>query len=122
MKSKTKIFKQTKRKTSQELVETILACKKNKNWKNIAEILSSPRRMKICVNLDEINEKTKEGDTIIVPGKVLSEGNVDKKIRIVALNFSEKAREKLKKTKSEVVNILEELKINPKFQGAKVSK
>jgi large subunit ribosomal protein L18e len=120
MKSKTKIFKQTKRKKSQELAETILACKKNKSWKNIAEILSSPRRMKICVNLDEINEKIKEGDTIIVPGKVLSEGNVNKKIRIVALNFSEKAREKLKKTKSEVVNILDELKINPKFQGVKI--
>ena len=120
MKSNTKISKQLQRKLNPELVKTILVCKKNKEWKKVAEILTRPTREKIIINLDKINSETKEGDTVIVPGKVLSQGEIDKKIRIAALSFSEKAQEKLKKTKSEVVSILDEIKINKNAQGIKV--
>lgn len=120
MKSKTLISKQARNKTNTELVKTILECKKNDKWTEVASILSMPRRMKTALNLDTINEATKEGDTVLIPGKVLSAGDIDKKVRVVAVAFSDGAREKLKKTKSEIVSVLEELKINPKFQGVKI--
>lgn len=120
VKSKTKIEKQLKRKTNPELVKTIIEAKKKKRWNEVAEILSSPRTNKICINLDKINEKAKEGEIIVVPGKVLSEGEIDKKIKIVAFNFSEKAKEKIMKAKGEAITILEEIKKNPDAKNVRI--
>jgi large subunit ribosomal protein L18e len=119
MKSKTKISKQLERKSNSNLAETILVAKKQEAWVGIAGILSSPRRNRICINLEEINKEAKAGETIIVPGKVLSQGDIDKKIKVVAFSFSEKAREKLLSAKCEVSYILDEIKSNPSAKGIK---
>ncbi len=120
MKSKTKIEKQLKRKINPDLVETLIATKKGDAWIKVAEILSSPRRKMKTINLSEINEKAKEKDIIVVPGKVLSMGEINKKIKIVALRFSEKAKEKLLKGKCEISTILEEIKKNPEAKGVRI--
>ena len=122
MKSKTTIGKQISRKSNPRLVETIIAAKKNKGWVEIAGIISSPRRNKISMNLEEIDKKTKEGDIVVVPGKILSQGNVGKKIKVIAVNFSEKAKEKLLTSKSEVSEILDEIKKNPEAKGIRILK
>ena len=95
IKSNTKIEKQLKKKTNSELVETIILAKKNKGWNEVASIISSPRRLKLELNLDRLNKETKAGETAVIPGKILSLGKIEKKIKAVALAFSEKAREKL---------------------------
>jgi large subunit ribosomal protein L18e len=122
MKSKTKIEKQTRRKTNQSLVNSIVNAKKNNEWLNVAEILSRPRRKQVNVNLEKIDEEANEGDIVVIPGKVLSQGEISKKIKVVALNFSERAREKLLKSKSEVLTINEEIKKNPSAKGVKILK
>lgn len=119
-KSKTLIEKQMQRKHNQELVKTIIATKKNAKWFKVAELISSPRQRKISINLEKINKETKEGDIIVIPGKVLSQGEINKKIKVIALNFSEKAKEKLLKAKCEVSTILKETKKNPKAKGIKI--
>ncbi|MDP3986628.1 MAG: 50S ribosomal protein L18e [Nanoarchaeota archaeon] len=120
MKSKTKIGKQLTKKTSSELVETIILSKKNPAWIRVAEILSGSRRKSRSFNLSEINDKSSEGETIVVPGKVLSEGEIEKKIKIVARDFSDKAKEKLLKTKTPISIILDEIKTNPEGKGIKI--
>lgn len=122
VKSKTKIGKQVERKSNKELVETILAAKKKKAWFEVSAILSGPRRKITSLNLGEMNEKAKEGDVIVVPGKVLSQGEINKKIKIVALGFSKKAKEKLEKAKVPFLTILEEIKKNPDAKDLKVMK
>lgn len=122
MKTKSKIEKQLQRKTNSVLVETIIACKKNKAWLKIAEILSGPRKNRTNLNLEELNKKIKDEKTVVVPGKILSQGELDKKIKIVALGFSEKAKEKLKKSGTETLIILEEIKKNPEAKGVKILK
>jgi large subunit ribosomal protein L18e len=122
MKSKTKISKQTERKSNSKLIETIIAGKKNDSWNRVAGILSRPRRNKICINLEEINKNSKPGEVVVVPGKVLSQGDIDKKIKVVALNFSEKAKEKLLSAKCDVAYILDEIKSNPSAKGIKIIK
>jgi len=119
-KSKAKIEQQLQRKKNQELVETIIKAKKSEKWLQIAEVLSSPRRKRIEMNLNEINEKSKNGETVLVPGKVLSQGELDKKIKIAALNFSDKAKEKIIKSGASSLSILELIKENPKAEGVKV--
>ena len=122
MKTKTVIEKQLQKKNNQELVKTIIAAKKNENWLEVASMLAGPRRNRININLEEIDKEAKEGETIVIPGKVLSQGEVSKKIKIVSLNFSEKAKEKLLNAGVELLNILEEIKKNPQAKNIKVLK
>ena len=121
-KSKTKIEKQMQKKANKELVKTIIAAKKNKKWNKIASILSGPRRKKININLDKINSETKTGEIIVVPGKVLSLGEVNKKVKVIAFSFSKKAKEKLLKAGCEVSSILSEIKKNKDTKEIKILK
>src|SRR3989344_4438379 len=116
-KSNTKLKMQTRRKTNPILTETIFVARNNPGWRKLAEILSSSTRSQSAVNLKQIDNKTTEGDTVLIAGKVISQGDLTKKVRICALSISEQAREKLKQTKSEFVTILEEIKTNKKAEG-----
>jgi len=118
--SRTKIKFRSRKKTNSSLVETIQLALKNKNWEKIAKILSSSTRNYSSINLSEIEKQTKAGDTVVIPGKVLSLGDLTKKVRICALSISKTAEEKLKSSKSEFVYISEEIKKNPKAEGLKV--
>jgi len=120
MKSKTLIEKQAKRKFNPELIEIIRLAKKNKNWQVIAGILSGSRRNKIVMNLETINKEAKDGETILIPGKILSQGEINKKIKMVANDFSEKAREKLTRSKIKFSKINEEIKLNPNAKGIRI--
>ncbi len=120
MLSRTKLKERTRRKTNPYLVETIRLALKNENWTSIAKILSGATRNHESVNLSQIEEKTKLGDTVLIPGKVLSEGNITKKIRICALAISSPARNKLKESKSEFATIIEEIRKNPRAEGIKL--
>jgi response regulator RpfG family c-di-GMP phosphodiesterase len=44
----------------------------------------------------KLNKFTKEGDVVVVPGKILSEGEMDHRITVAALSFSGKTKDKLK--------------------------
>ncbi len=122
IKSKTKIDKQLKKKTNNSLVETIINAKKKDAWVEVAGLLSGSRRKRMSPNLNEINEFSKEKDVVVVPGKVLSQGDINKKIKVVAIGFSERAKEKLLKAGCEVSLINQEIKLNPEAKGIKVMK
>ena len=115
---KTKIEKKMKRKTNIELVGTIISGKKQKHWLKVADKISMPKRSQKSINLDQINKKAENGDVIVIPGKVLGIGNIDKKIKIAALSFSDQAKKNLEKSKIEFLTINEEIKKNP--EGKKI--
>lgn len=85
--------------TNPELRKLIVELKKTKKpiWKKVASMLEKPRRKRIEVNLWKINKLTKEGDMVIIPGKILGFGELDHKITISSFNASEKAIEKINK-------------------------
>jgi len=118
--SQTKLKSRIAKKTNPVLVETLQAARKNSAWSEVARLLAYPTRKYISKNLFEIDKETKAGDTVVIVGKVLSKGELTKKVRICSLSISEKAKEKLKPTKSEIVSILEEINKNPKAEGIKV--
>jgi len=121
-KSKTKISKQLTKKTNKDLVDAIILAKKSKAWNEVAAILSGPRSRRINLNLGEISKISKDGETIVVPGKILSQGEIDKKIKIVAFGFSENARKKIIDSKSEAVSIFNEINKNPAAKGIRILK
>jgi len=122
MKTKTLLEKQLRRKENPILVETIIAAKKNENWKEVASVLSGSQKNRPNINLEDVNKEAKDGEIVVVPGKVLSQGDVSNKLKVVALNFSDKAREKLLKAGCEVSNMLEEIKSNPEAKGIRILK
>jgi large subunit ribosomal protein L18e len=122
MKSKSLIEKQLSKKTNPELVNTIIEAKKKEKWRGVASILSGPKKKRININLDKINDEAKEGETIVVAGKVLSQGELNKKIKVVALSFSGMAKEKILKSKGEMLSILEEIKKNPEAKNVRFLK
>jgi len=64
--------------------------------KRLLSLVDVPTRKRVEVNLYKINKHSKEGESIIVPGKVLSEGKLDHKISIIALDYSGRALKALK--------------------------
>lgn len=85
-------------------------------WKRIRKELERSRRNRRSVNIERLETHTKDKETIIVPGKVLGDGELTHDITVAALQFSEKAKEKIKKT----MTIKELLKENPKGKGVRI--
>jgi len=82
-------------------------------WKRVALDLEKPTRQRRVVNLSRISRHTKENETIVVPGKVLGSGSLSHKLTIAAFQYSDSAKEKLEKSKSKIVSLLEISKESP---------
>ena len=82
-------------------------------WKRVALDLEKPSRQRRVVNLSRINRYTKENETIIVPGKVLGSGSLNRKLTISAYQFSDSAKEKIVKVGGSIVPLLELSKEKP---------
>jgi large subunit ribosomal protein L18e len=100
-------------------LEKLAKKEKVKLWKRIAYDLSKPTRIRREVNLYKINKYTKQGETALIPGKVLSLGNIDKKLTIAAYKFSNIAKEKINKI-GKAISIKELLKENPKGKKVRI--
>lgn len=107
-------------KTNPTLVDTLSAALKSPAWNEVAKKLSGPTRRQPSLNLFQIDSLVKAGDTIVLPGKILSQGDLTKKIKLCALSISSLAKEKIKKSKSEFVPLIEEIKKNQKAEGIKI--
>ncbi|OKY77121.1 MAG: Ribosomal protein L18E [Candidatus Methanohalarchaeum thermophilum] len=103
-----KLVKKLKQKSHQE---------GTKIWKDIAERLEKPRSNYSEVNISKINRHVKEGEDIIVPGKVLGSGRLEKPVNIAALDFSDTAITKIKQADGEHLSIEELIQKNPKGSG-----
>ena len=91
---------------------------KSRFWKRVVKDLNKPSRQRRIVNLYKIEQYAQDGETILVPGKVLSVGEINKKVEVAALNFSEEAKEKILAAKGKTLSISELLTKNP--EGKKV--
>jgi large subunit ribosomal protein L18e len=89
-------------------------------WKYVAEILSKSSRSRVAVNLSKISRYALEGEVIVVPGKVLGAGMLNKKVTIAAAHFSKAAIEKIERSGSRHIHILDLIKENPRGSGVRV--
>ncbi|SFG37087.1 large subunit ribosomal protein L18e [Halopelagius inordinatus] len=64
-------------------------------WQDIADRLEKPRRTHAEVNLGRIERYAKEDETVVVPGKVLGSGVLEKNVTVAAVDFSSSARKKI---------------------------
>lgn len=89
-------------------------------WRDIADRLEAPSKNYAEVNLSKINRYATNGDTIIVPGKVLGTGMLELSVRVAALNFSESASEKIREAQGECMSIEQLLSDNPKGSRVRI--
>ena len=89
-------------------------------WKDIALRLEKPAKNWPEVNLDRISKYTSEKEIALIPGKVLSTGNLTKKISIAAWSFSDKSQDKIKKAGGNYMTIEELIKNNPKGKDVRI--
>lgn len=82
-------------------------------WKAVAKGLNRPRRKRYEVNLSRLEKFATQGDTIVVPGIVLGEGDVKKRITVAAIKFSSEARKKIERAGGKCLSIEEVSKENP---------
>lgn len=118
MVSKTQIDRRKQRKTNPETVALVNFLKKQKAplWNTLATLITRPRRKAIAVNIDKINKLTNGGEIAIVPGKILSKGELTHETAIIALRFSEQARKKLAK-KANLMTMEEFIKKQKDFKN-----
>jgi large subunit ribosomal protein L18e len=64
-------------------------------WQDVADRLEKPRRTHAEVNLGQIERYAREDETVVVPGKVLGSGVLEKEVTVAAVDFSSTARTKI---------------------------
>jgi large subunit ribosomal protein L18e len=89
-------------------------------WKRIALDLEKPTRQRRVVNLSRLSRSTKDGESVIVPGKVLGAGVIEHKLNVAAYSFSGTAREQIENKNGKCLSIWDMLKTNPKGEKLRI--
>lgn len=95
------------------------ASKKNKApiWSRLAELALKPSSAKKTVNLSQIDKLTKDGDIIMVPGKVLGTGNMSHKITLCSFSISNSGAQKVIQAGGKIQSSSELIKSHPTGKG-----
>jgi large subunit ribosomal protein L18e len=88
-------------------------------WADIADRLEKPRRTHAEVNLGRIERYAQDDETVIVPGKVLGSGVLQKNVTVAAVNFSGTARKKIDQV-GDAVQLEQILDNNPEGSNVRV--
>jgi len=113
-------------KSNPRLTELIRLLKKTSSenevqiWRDIAIRLEKPSKNYAEVNVSKINRYAQEGETLIIPGKVLGSGMLDSRVTVAALNFSEAAVNKIAGKQGECISIEQLLTQNPKGSHVRI--
>ena len=91
-------------------------------WKSVLASLKKPSRQRSSVNVYKIEKYAQEGEMILVPGKVLSVGDLSKKVEVAALQFSAEARSKILNAQGSVLTIAELFEKNPDGKKVRILK
>ncbi len=89
-------------------------------WRRVVEDLKKPTRQRREINVYTLNASLQKGEIALVPGKVLSLGQLDKKIEVAALNFSAEARRKIEQAQGKTMTIGELFQQNPAGKGVRI--
>ena len=97
-----------------------LSKSKSKFWTAVGKRLTTPRNNRAAVNLNKLDRFAGKELTLVVPGKVLSVGNLSVKTSIAALSFSQGAAKKIADSGGKIMTLEELFEDNPKGLKAKM--
>jgi large subunit ribosomal protein L18e len=88
-------------------------------WSDVAERLEKPRRTHAEVNLGRIERYAREDETVVVPGKVLGSGVLQKDVTVAAVDFSGTAEKKIDQV-GESASLEQIIEQNPEGSNVRV--
>ncbi len=88
-------------------------------WQAVADRLEKPRRTHAEVNLGRRERYAKEDETVVVPGKVLGSGVLEKPVTVAAVDFSGTAETKIEQV-GESVRLEDAIEQNPEGSNVRV--
>jgi large subunit ribosomal protein L18e len=89
-------------------------------WLRLAKLALKTSVSKRVVNLTQINDVTKEGEVIVVPGKILGTGNVSHKITLSSFSISNSAAKKIIESGGNIINFKEMIEKFPTGKGVRI--
>ncbi|WP_276300807.1 50S ribosomal protein L18e [Halorussus lipolyticus] len=89
-------------------------------WSTVADRLEKPRSTHAEVNLGRIERYAEEDETVIVPGKVLGSGVLQKEVTVAAVDFSSTAETKIEQADGEVLELEQAIEQNPEGSNVRV--
>ena len=98
------------------------ASKKNKApiWSRLAQLALKPSSARRTVNVSRIDRLTKDGDVIVVPGKVLGTGGMSHKITLCSFSISNSGAQKILEQGGKILNYSELIKNHPTGKGVTI--
>lgn len=89
-------------------------------WRDVANRLRKPTRSRIEVNLWKIDKYSEGASAVIVPGKVLGEGEITKPVVVAAMSFSATAKRKIEGAGGRAVLLDQYVDENPKGSNTRI--
>ncbi|ABK78113.1 ribosomal protein L18E [Cenarchaeum symbiosum A] len=86
-------------------------------WLRLSRLAQKPTRARRTLNLNKIARYTKEGDVVVVPGRVLGTGSMPHKITLCPFGISGAAAEKVLSSGGRVTGFAELTKEFPTGKG-----
>ncbi|MEM3852583.1 MAG: 50S ribosomal protein L18e [Methanomassiliicoccales archaeon] len=103
-----------------QMLETVYASSQSALWRDVARRLSSPRSNWAAVNLYKLQRFASDGETVLIPGKLLASGELTRKVTVAAYSTSKAAARKIEAAGSKLISIEELATSNPKGSGVKI--
>jgi len=114
------------RKENPELTRVIIELRKAAKahrapiWRAAADRLTRPRHQVFPLNVGHLERLAEAKETIVVPGKLLAEGNLTKPLTIGAVSYSSEARSKVTAAGGTALSISQLLKSHPDGKGVRL--
>ncbi len=115
----------TQRKTNPVLKDVIRKCEEaaRKNdaaiWGDVAAALKQSTRNQVEINLSHLERTVEDGETLVVPGKVMGSGRLSRDVTVAALDFTSAALESINEA-GEAVYIEDLVEDNPEGEGLRL--
>lgn len=103
-----------------EKLYTLSSGGKTALWRDVARRLESPTKSRAAVNLSKLDRICNEGDTVLVPGKLLGFGRISKKLTVSAYSHSGTAARKLAEAGGVFISIEKLAEKNPAGSNIKL--
>ncbi len=89
-------------------------------WRSASKLLGRSAVGKVEVNVGRISRVAAEGEALLVPGKVLGSGRIEKKVVVGAFSFSAAAKSKIMASGGSALSVEQFVKTYPKGSGVKL--
>jgi large subunit ribosomal protein L18e len=89
-------------------------------WLAVATSLAKSRRTRVVLNLGQVSRHVRDGDVVVVPGKVLGSGFARTKMVIAAFKFSPRALVKVEKAGGRCIPLLKLVEENPEGNNVRL--